>query len=172
MQNQRKGFSEKRNGDSSRKSNLEERLPKSTLYAENQTILQKIARREKRQQNSLSKSRFMQKTLHFFYVESLYSLDDEYSPKALVVMGYYTIEEDSYSELVASNPEIQAIYTSQPTLVSLASPIPIAQVHILLESYSRPTPVIPFLILEQQQQSFIPKYYLKNFGYLITRCSV
>jgi len=87
-------------------------------------------------------------------------------------MGYYTIEEDSYSELVASNPEIQAIYTSQPTLVSLASPIPIAQVHILLESYSRPTPVIPFLILEQQQQSFIPKYYLKNFGYLITRCSV
>ena len=38
---------------------------------------------------------------------------------------------------MASDPEIQAIYTSQPTLVSLESPIPIAQVHILLDLYSR-----------------------------------
>ena len=80
----------------------------------------------------------------FSNVESLYSLD-EYSPQALVVMGYSTIEEDSDSESVASDLEIQAIYTSQPTLVSLASPIPIAQVHILLDSYSRPNPIItPF----------------------------
>ena len=57
-------------------------------------------------------------------------------------MGYSTTEEVSDSELVALDPEIQAIYTSQPTLVSLASPIPIAQVHILLDSYSRPTLVI------------------------------
>ena len=79
---------------------------------------------------------------HFSDVESLYSLDDEYSSQALVVMGYSTIEEDSDSKSVASDPEIQDIYTSQPTLVSLASPIPIAQVHILLDSYFRPTPVI------------------------------
>lgn len=57
-------------------------------------------------------------------------------------MGYSTTEEDSDSKLVASNLEIQAIYTSQPALVSLASPISIAQVHILLDSYSRPTLVI------------------------------
>ena len=57
-------------------------------------------------------------------------------------MGYSTIEEDSDSKSVASDPEIQDICTSQPTLVSLASPIPIAQVHILLDSYSKPTLVI------------------------------
>ena len=57
-------------------------------------------------------------------------------------MGYSTIEEDPDSESVTSNPKIQAIYTSQPTLISLACPIPIAQVHILLDSYSKPTPVI------------------------------
>ena len=78
----------------------------------------------------------------FSDVESLYSLDDEYSPQALVVMGYSTTEEDLDSESVASDLEIQAVYTSQPTLVSLASPIPISQVHILLDSYCRPTLVI------------------------------
>ena len=57
-------------------------------------------------------------------------------------MGYSTIEKDSDSESIATDLEIQAIYTSQPALVSLASPIPIAQVHILLDTYSRPTPVI------------------------------
>ena len=34
----------------------------------------------------------------FSDVESLYSLDDEYSPQALVVMGYSTTEEDSNFE--------------------------------------------------------------------------
>ena len=48
----------------------------------------------------------------FSDVESLYSLDDEYSPQALVVMGYSTTEEDLDSESVASDLEIQAIYTS------------------------------------------------------------
>ena len=62
----------------------------------------------------------------FSDVESLYSLDDEYSPQALMVMGCYTTKEDSDSESVASDLEIQAIYTSQPTLVSLASLIPVA----------------------------------------------
>ena len=57
----------------------------------------------------------MQKALPFFDVESLYSLDDEYSPQALVLMGYSTIEKDSDSESTATDLEIQAIYTSQPT---------------------------------------------------------
>ena len=63
-------------------------------------------------------------------------------------MGYSTIEEDSDLESVASDPEIQTIYTSQPALVSLANPIPIAQVHILLDSYSRPTPIIALFDIE------------------------
>ena len=45
----------------------------------------------------------------FSDVESLYSLDDEYSPQALVVMGYSTTEEDSDFESMASDPELQAI---------------------------------------------------------------
>ena len=79
----------------------------------------------------------------FSDVESLFSLDDDYSPQALVVMAYSTLEEDSNSDSYdASNPEIQTIYTSQPIIAPLTNPTPIAQVHILLETYSRPVPVI------------------------------
>ena len=46
-------------------------------------------------------------------VESLFSLDDDYSPQALVVMAYSTSEEDSDSDNEDdSKPEIQTIYTS------------------------------------------------------------
>ena len=70
---------------------------------------------------------------HFVDVESLFSLDDDYSPQALVVMAYSTSEEDSDSEGDdVSDPEIQTIYTSQPIIAPLTSPTPIAQVHILL----------------------------------------
>ena len=49
----------------------------------------------------------------FSDVESLFSLDDDYSPQALVVMAYSTLEEDSNSDSYdASNPKIQTIYTS------------------------------------------------------------
>ena len=49
----------------------------------------------------------------FFDVESLYSLDGEYSPQALMVIGYSTTEEDlDSSSLDASDLEIQIIYTS------------------------------------------------------------
>ena len=65
----------------------------------------------------------------FSNVESLFSLDDEYSLQALVVMGYSTTEEDldSLSSDI-SDPEIQTIYTSQPIVTPLISPTPIAQV--------------------------------------------
>ena len=49
----------------------------------------------------------------FSDVESLFSLDDDYSPQALVVMAYSTSEEDSDSDNEDdSKPEIQTIYTS------------------------------------------------------------
>ena len=69
----------------------------------------------------------------FSNVVSLFSLDDEYSPQALVVMAYSTSEEDSNSNSDdVSDPEIQTIYTFQPVIAFLPSPTPIAQVHILL----------------------------------------
>ena len=79
----------------------------------------------------------------FSNVESLFSLDNDYSPQDLVVMAYSTSEEDS--DLLSSDaldPEIQTIYTSQPIIAPLTSPTPIAQVHITLETYCRPIPVI------------------------------
>ena len=49
----------------------------------------------------------------FSDVESLFSLDDDYSPQALVVMAYSTSKDDLDSDNVDdSNPEIQTIYTS------------------------------------------------------------
>ena len=49
----------------------------------------------------------------FSNVESLFSLDDDYSPQALVVMAYSISEEDSdLDNDDASDPEIQTIYTS------------------------------------------------------------
>ena len=78
-------------------------------------------------------------------------------------MGYSTIEEDSDSESVASDLELQAIYTSQPTLVSLASPILVAQVHILLDSYSRPTPIIALFDMEATTTIIHPKILPEEF---------
>ena len=49
---------------------------------------------------------------HFSDVESLFSLVDDYSPQALVVMAYSTLEEDSDSNSDGVlDPEIQTIYT-------------------------------------------------------------
>ena len=58
-------------------------------------------------------------------------------------MAYSTLEEDldSNSDGVL-DPEIQTIYTFQPVIAFLPSPTPMAQVHILLETYSRPIPII------------------------------
>ena len=70
-------------------------------------------------------------------------MDDEYTPQALAVVAYSTSEEDSDPDNeYDSDPAIQTIYTSQPTIAPLTNPTPIAQVHLLLDSYSRPIPVI------------------------------
>ena len=58
-------------------------------------------------------------------------------------MAYSTSEEDTdLDNDEDSEPEIQTIYTSQPIIAPLTNPTPIAQVHILLDTYSRPIPVI------------------------------
>ena len=58
-------------------------------------------------------------------------------------MAYSTLEEDSDSNNDdASDLEIQTIYTSQLIIAPLTSATPIAQVHILLETCSRPILVI------------------------------
>ena len=65
--------------------------------------------------------------------------------------------------LFPSVSSIQAIYTSQPALVSLASSIPIAQVHILLDIYSRPTPVVALFDTEAVATIIHPKILLEEF---------
>ena len=76
-------------------------------------------------------------------MESLFSLDDDYSPQALAVMAYSTSKEDSEPDSeYDSDLEIQTIYTSQPIIAPLTNPTPIAQVHLLLDTYSRPILVI------------------------------
>ena len=70
-------------------------------------------------------------------------MDDEYSPQALVVVAYSTSEEDSKPDCeYDSDPEIQTIYTSQLSIAPLTNPTPIAPVHLLLDTYSTPIPVI------------------------------
>ena len=100
----------------------------------------------------------------FSDVESLFSLDDDYSLQALVVMVYSTSEEDSNSDSYdASNLEIQTIYTSQPIIASLTSPTPIVQVHILLKTYSRPISVIALFDIGAAATIFHPKILPTKF---------
>ena len=53
---------DRRNGSFSEGSSLKEKLQRLALYAGDQAILQKIARKRRRQQSSLNKLRFMQRT--------------------------------------------------------------------------------------------------------------
>ena len=59
MREKRKPLSERRNGSFLEESSLKERLRRLALYAGDQAILQKIARKRRRQQSSLNKPRFM-----------------------------------------------------------------------------------------------------------------
>ena len=62
MREKRKTLSERKNGSFLGGSNLKEKLQKLALYAGDEAILLKIARKRRRQQSSLNKPRFMQKT--------------------------------------------------------------------------------------------------------------
>ena len=88
-------------------------------------------------------------------------------------MAYSTSEEDSDSDSYdASDPEIQTIYTSQPIIAPLTSPTPIAQVHIILETYSRPIPIIAIFYTGAAATILHPKILPAKFCCPITRCSV
>ena len=79
-------------------------------------------------------------------------------------MVYSTSEEDSdLDNEEDSDPEIQTIYTSQPIIAPLTSPTPIAQVHILLDTYSRPIPVIALFDIEATATILHPKILPKEF---------
>ena len=59
----------------------------------------------------------------FLDVDLLFSLDDDYSPQALVVMAYSTSKEDLDLDIGDdSEPEIQTIYTSQPIIAPQPTP--------------------------------------------------
>ena len=62
MWEKRKSLSERRNGSFLEGSSLKEKLRKLALYARDQAILQEIARKRRKQQSSLNKPRFMQRT--------------------------------------------------------------------------------------------------------------
>ena len=61
MREKRKTLSERKNGSFLGGSSLKEKLRKLALFAGDQAILLKIARKGKKQQRSLNKPRFMQK---------------------------------------------------------------------------------------------------------------
>ena len=91
----------------------------------------------------LEQAQIHAKDIPFSDIESLFSLDDEYSPQTLAVVAYSTSEEDSEPDNeYDSNPKIQTIYTSQPIIAPLTNPTLIAQVHLLLDTYSRSIPMI------------------------------
>ena len=61
MREKRKTLLERKNGSFLEGSSLKEKLRKFALYAKDQVILLKIARKRKKQQSSLNKPRFIQK---------------------------------------------------------------------------------------------------------------
>ena len=79
-------------------------------------------------------------------------------------MAYSISKEDSNSDSDdVSNPEIQTIYTSQPVIAPLTNPTPIAQAHILLETYSRPIPIIALFDMGAAATILHPKILLAEF---------
>ena len=137
-----------------------------------QDILQKIARREKKQQSSLSKHRFIQKTLpslmqnHFIH-QMMNTLPNHQQS--------WDILQQKKTQILNQWPQTQKFSPFIP--LSLLQSLWKAP-FLLPKSTFFLTPILdlplslPFLTLKQQQQSSIPKYYLKNSSYLITRCSV
>ena len=79
---------------------------KSSHFAKNYPKEEKVAK-------LLKQAHIHAKDTPFSNLESLYLLDDEYSPQALMVIAYSTTEKDlDSSSSDASDLEIQTIYTS------------------------------------------------------------
>ena len=164
MQDQERNFLGRKNGSFSEENNSKEKLQKSVLCVEDQAILKRIFQKKEKAAKLLEQAQIHANDTPFSDVESLFSLDDDYSPQALVVMAYFTSKEDSDSDSYdALNLEIQIIYTSQPIITPLTSPTPIAQVHILLENYSRPIPVIALFYIGAVPTILHPKILPAEF---------
>ena len=84
------------------------------MCAENYAIFQKTTPPPKKKvAKLLEQAQIYTKDTPFSDVESLFTLDDDYSPQTLVVMAYSTSEEGSDSlSMDAFNLDIQTIYTS------------------------------------------------------------
>ena len=79
-------------------------------------------------------------------------------------MAYSTSKKDSKPDSEYDlNPEIQTIYTSQPIIAPLTNPTPIAQVHLLLDTYSRPIPVIALFDTRAAATILHPKILPQEF---------
>ena len=79
-------------------------------------------------------------------------------------MAYSTPEKDSdLDNDDDSELEIKTIYTSQPIIAPLTNPTSIAQVHILLNTYSRPIPVIALFDTRVAATIFNPKILPTEF---------
>ena len=77
--------------------------------------------------------------------------------------AYSTFEENLDPNNDDSNPEIQIIYTSQPIIAPLTNLTPIAQVHILLDTYFRPVLVIALFDTGAAATILHPKILLVEF---------
>ena len=143
MQVKRRNLLGRKNGSFLEEINLKERLQKYVLNVENQANLQKNCPKKEIAAKPLEQAQIHANDTPFSDVESLLSLDDDYFPQALVVMAYSTSVDDSNpNNEDDSDPEIQTIYKSQPIIAPITNPTPIAQVHILFNTYSKPILVI------------------------------
>ena len=77
-------------------------------------------------------------------------------------MAYSTLE-DGLDIDNDSDPKIQTIYTSQFIIAPLTNPTPIAQVHILLDTYSKPVLVIALFDIGATITILHPKILLAEF---------
>ena len=87
MQDQRRNFSGRKNGSFLEESNIKERLEKSVLCVEDPAILQKNCPKKEKVAKLLEQAQIHADDTPFLNVESLFSLDNDYSPQALVVMA-------------------------------------------------------------------------------------
>ena len=149
MQEKRKTLSERKKWKFLRRKQFKGKTSKACFVCRRPGHFAKNCPKKEKAAKLLEQAQIHVEDIPFSDIESLFSLDDEYSPQTLAVVAYSTLEEDSEPDSeYDSDPEIQTIYTSQSIIAPLTNPTPIAQVHLLLDTYSRPILVIPYLIQE------------------------
>ena len=143
MREKRKTLSEKKKRKFLRRKQFKGKTSKACFVCRRPGHFAKNCLKREKAAKFLEQAQIHADDIPFSDIKSLFSLYDEYSPQALAVVAYSTSEEDSKpNSEYDSDPEIQTIYTSQPIIAPLTNPTSIAQVHLLLDTYSRPIPVI------------------------------